>query len=271
MALAFHDVCAYKFDLVVPGPSPVRLVSPDGRAFDGWRPMYYDEVREWQEAARASYVVRPYCPHEGSLGEILTPADGGLTVGTAHIHRHIPVPHELLPYPRTRNRTVRGLVLSLNSLLPVTVTRRPSMGTAAIVDTGRGLPSIDLLPEPMRWESHLRIDRRRALPWLSKDFGRERNLPSGVRLRPVPLPFSHSDEEYFAPLAADPGVATAALSPELLAYTRECGVAWWSDGSILFVWTHKVLWSHDRRRLVESAQRIHGLLTAERRPGGFAA
>lgn len=231
--------------------------------FRTWRWMGYAEVREWQAAARASYVVRPYYPHLGLLDDLLTPVSGDLTVGTGLIVRHIPVPRALLPYPRTRNQAMRGLALFVNGRLPIVVKRLRSFGTVAIVDKGRRLPGIDLLPEPMRWAGRLRIERRRALPWLSRDFGRERNLPSGVELKPVRL--SRPDQDYFAPLAADPVAAAAVLSPALLDYTRELGVAWWSDGSILFVWKHDVMPLTDRPQLAECAQRIYRLLTAEGR------
>lgn len=228
--------------------------------FNTWRWMGHDEVGEWQAAARASYVVRPYYPRLGLLDDLLTPTRGDLTVGTGLIVRHIPVPRVLLPYPRTRNQAVRGLVLLLNGRLPIVVKRLQSFGTVAIVDKGRQLPSIDVLPEPMRWEERLRLERRRALPWLSKGFGRERNLPSGVDLKPVRL--FRPDQAYFAPLAADPVEAAAVLSPALLDYTRELGVAWWSDGSILFVWMHDAMPVRDRPQLAECAQRIYRLLTS---------
>ena len=133
-----------------------------------------------------------------------------------------------------------------------------SAGTVAIVDYARPLPSIDILPEPLRWRPYPQIERRRALPWLARRFGRERNLPSGTALRPVPL--AGADREYFAPLAADPAEAAAVLTPKLLALTRDPLVGWWSEGSTLFVWVHETLDLRARPQLAEHARRIHRLL-----------
>jgi hypothetical protein len=223
----------------------------------GWRWMRYDELREWRTTAGASYVVRPYCAR-GGLAEMMTPEEGDLSVATALIQRRIPVPHELLPYPPSLSRSARGLIMAANARLHLVVKWLWSIGTAAIVDTGRPLPGLDLLPEPMRWENPLRLERHRMPPWLPRCIGRERNLPSGTALKPVILP--HWDLDYFAPLAVDPARAAAAISPELLRLTRDLQVGWWSEGTTLFVWRHDPLPPPMRPRLAEQAQRIHRLL-----------
>ena len=219
--------------------------------------MVYEELREWQAASCASYVVRPYFAR-GLLEQMLTPEGGDLSVATALIYRSVPMPHELLSYPPRFSRTAKGLIMAANRWLPMVVTPARSIGTAAIVDSGRPLPGVDLLPEPMRWENPVHIERCRMLPWLSRNIGRKRNLPSGAPLKPVML--ANSDRDYFAPLAVDPAQAAAALSPALLKLTRDLQVGWWSEGTMLFVWTHDALPYRERPRLAEQAQRIHRLL-----------
>lgn len=244
-------------EFAVQSPGELNNVLYSASAFRGWRWMGYDELRDWQTAAKASYVVRPYYRHLGTLDQIMTPEGGDLSTATALMIRHIPVPHEMLPYPRGRSRTSLGLVMALNRRLPISVTHRLSAGTVAIVDYGCTLPSVDILPEPLRWERYLRLDRR-AAPWLPRSLGRERNLPGGAALEPVPL--GAADRDYFAPLAADPARAAAALSPAVLALTRESRVGWWSRGGMLFVWTHEALAPRARPALAEHAKRLHGLL-----------
>jgi hypothetical protein len=231
--------------------------------YRGWRWLGHEELRDWHRAAQASYVLRPFYPHQGSLFQALTPTGGDLSIATALMLRRIPVAHPFLsdaasPGRPSRTRPVRAL----NALLPGLVARLLNVGTAAIVDTGQPLPGIDLLPEPMRWTVPLRIERRRALPWLAGEFGRERNLPSGAPLEPVRMP--GPGLAYFNPLATDPAEAAAVLSPALLGLTRELGLAWWCEGSMLFVWTHEGLGFDERLRLAESARRIHRLLTDAR-------
>lgn len=254
-------VAYYEFELLGP-KSAGRL---DGvlytSSFHGWRWLGYDELRDWEAAARASYVVRPYYPHLGTLDQLLTPEGGDLSVATGLMIRHIPFPHDPLRYPKDAGRTRLGFIKMLNDRLPVAVERVRSAGTVAIVDDGRALPSIDILPEPLRWEPYLRIERRRAAPWTSRRFGRERNLPGGGALKPVPL--AGADRDYFAPLAVDPSEAAAVLTPQLLALTREPLVGWWSEGSMLFVWVHETLALRARPQLAEHARRIHRLLVRD--------
>lgn len=251
----------YEFELL--GPKSAGQL--DGvlytTSFRGWRWLGYDELRDWEAAARASYVVRPYYPRLGALDQLLTPEGGDLSVATGLMIRHIPFAHDPIPYPESGGRTTLGLIRALNIRLPITVERVRSAGTVAIVDDGRPLPGIDVLPEPLRWSPYLRIEHRRALPWLARRFGRERNLPSGAALRPVPL--AGPDRDYFAPLAVDPAEAAAVLTPELLALTREPLVGWWSEGSMLFVWVHETLALGARPQLAEHARRIHRLLVRD--------
>ena len=217
--------------------------------------MVHNELRELQACAHASYVVRPYYSTRGFLTQILTPEDGDLSVATALIYRRIPAPHELLPYPRARSGAFTTVIAALNRHLPITAPALLSVGTAAIIDTGQRLPGIDILPEPMRWGEQQPFEERHPLHW------RTRNLPSGTRLAPVLL--ATPDRDYFAPLAIDPIAAARVLTPALLAYTRKSGVAWWSEGTTLFTWTHDALPIRMRPGLAECAQRIHQFLIAE--------
>jgi hypothetical protein len=221
----------------------------------GWRWMDYGELRPIQDLAQRSYVVRPYSRRRGQLESIATPVDGGLRVATATIQRWVPYPHAFFALLNPRRAWWIRVLRAANDVLPTVVPWRFSIGTAAIVDSGQPLPSLDLLPEPMRWEIPLRVPGRRALPWLPAQYGVERNVPSGAALRPVTG--LGEDGRYFAPLAADPDEARAVLSPALLKLTRQRGVAWWSDGTTLFAWTHEPLPVPRLQHLAESAELIH--------------
>jgi hypothetical protein len=235
---------------------------PSAGGEGGWRWMNHEELRDIHAAVKKSYVLRPFYARRGDLDLILTPDGGNLDVMTAIMHRVIPLPHELIPYPRD-GQVSRAVVQAVNRVLPVAVSRFESLATAAVVDTGRPLPAVDLLPAPMRWTTPLRIHgrRKRLLPWLPMTFGRPRNLPSGAPLKPVPL--AKPDQDYFAPLAPDPEAAAKALSPALLTLTRELKVAWWSEGTVLFVWTHDALPFDRRTVLAEQAKLIHSHLVGK--------
>ena len=253
------DVIPFQFELI-PAKAGVPLSGLTYREPKDWRWMSYQELHAWQSTALASYVTRPYYRHEGTLEQVFTPVDADLSTATALMIRHIPFPYDFLPYPRSWGRTARGLVMALNARLPVLVRNMRSIGTAAIIDTGRPLPGIDLLPEPMRWQNPVTADRRRILPWLRTTYGRERNLPSGTPLKPVLV--SEPDRSYFAPLATDPVAAAAVLTTELLEITRDVRVAWWSEGTMLFVWRHEYMPLGARPRLAEHARRIHEAIVA---------
>lgn len=252
----------YQFEVNEKAGGPLENLLAGPRQPD-WRWMGYQELLTWQRAAQSSYVVRPYYAHLGSLDQVFTPVNGDLSTATAVMLRHIPYPHDLLPYPKRSGLTRRGLTRALNLRLPVVVTNLVSIGTAAIVDTGDELPGIDLLPEPMRWENPVRTDRHRVLPGLRRRFGRERNLPSGAPLKPVMLPAP--DQSYFVPLAVDPATAAKVLTPALLKLTRDLQVAWWSEGTVLFVWIHEALPLSSRPQLAERARRIHREILAGQR------
>ena len=217
--------------------------------------MTHGELGRLLSMANRSYVLRPFYPHLGSLDYIVTPEGGDLSVATARMCRWIPFPRVMLPYPEDADRTTKALIKTVNGVLPVRVPKYTSVGTAAIVDSGRPLPAIDLLPQPLRWENPLRLGHYRALPGLPTTFGRPRNLPSGRPLTPVPL--SSRDQKYFAPLATEPAKAVATLSPTLLELTRHARVAWWSEETKLFVWVHECLPADDTARLAETAEQIH--------------
>ena len=78
----------YDFNLL-----PARTRAPEDNILykdpPGWRWMGYQELRDWRNAARASYVVRPYHAHQGSLEQIFTPVGGNLSTATAAMIRHM--------------------------------------------------------------------------------------------------------------------------------------------------------------------------------------